>query len=216
MLTAHDLLLLVLDDETGRITPGVSEPDKAMAGAVLVDLAARGLVDVTDKGRLVMLSAEPPTEPVLRRGLAVVEEFDGRKPEAALGRLAKGLREQLAGELVDGGILRREEHKVMGLFRTNRLLANNNSYESEMRSRLSLVLSGERQPDARTGPLIALLHAMDAVTKVLVVGDKKTAKRRAKEIAQGDWAATAVRKAVQAMQAAVIASVVVASTAASS
>ncbi|MET0233574.1 MAG: GPP34 family phosphoprotein [Kibdelosporangium sp.] len=217
MLVAHDLLLLLLDDETGKTATWVSDPDTALAGAVLVDLAARDLVsvagddDVVKKGRLVVRSSEVPPEPVLRRGLEVAREQEGRKPEYALGALAKGLRDQLAGELVSAGILRREEHKVLGLFRTQRLPSNDNTYENELRSRLSAVLTGAQQPDDRTGPLLALLHATDAVTRVLPVDDKRAAKRRAKEVAEGDWAAAAVRKAVQAVQSAVIATIVVTS-----
>jgi hypothetical protein len=42
--------------------------------------------------------------------------------------------------------------------------------------------------------------------------DKKAVKQRAKEISESEWAAEAVRKAVQEMQAAVTAAIVVAST----
>ena len=46
--------------------------------------------------------------------------------------------------------------------------------------------------------------------------DKRALKRRAKEIADSDWAADAVKKAVSEMQAAITASIVVASSAAAS
>nr|WP_042191204.1 GPP34 family phosphoprotein [Kibdelosporangium sp. MJ126-NF4]CEL19915.1 hypothetical protein [Kibdelosporangium sp. MJ126-NF4]CTQ97139.1 hypothetical protein [Kibdelosporangium sp. MJ126-NF4] len=221
MLAAHDLLLLVLDDETGKILPGLPMVDTALAGAVLVDLTVRGLVDLTGehdhgrKGRLIMRSGQLPPEPVMQQGLNVISQLQGRKPDAALKPLAKGLRDQLAAELIHAGILRREEHKVLGLFRTNRLPANDSSYEAELRARLWHVLSGEVAPDWRTGPLIALLHAMNAVTTVISVPNKRAAKRRAKEIAYGTWASEAVRRAVQAMQAAVIASVIAATSASS-
>lgn len=223
MLLAHDLLLLFLDDETGRIVSGVSEPDMGLAGAVLVDLTSRGLVDIAGdndevrKGRLVLRPhREPPSDPVLRRGLDVVGQQMGRKPGSALGPLAKGLRDQLADDLVEARILRRSEHKILGLFRTTRLPANNHSHEAALRIELSKVLSGEQQPDERTGPLIALLHATDSVTKVFKVDDKRAVRKRAKQVAEGDWAAAAVRQAVQNIQAAVITTIAATSAAASS
>ena len=45
--------------------------------------------------------------------------------------------------------------------------------------------------------------------------DKKPLKQRAKEIAESDWAADAVKKAVTEMQAAVTTAIVVSATAAS-
>lgn len=218
MLVAHDLLLLLLDDETGKITWHVHEPDKALAGALLIDLAARELVSVAGegaavkKGRLVVRAGAAPEEPVLRRALDVVAERAGRKPDAVLAPLAKGLRDQLADDLVAAGVLRREEHRSLGLFRTTRLPAADDSYENALRAELAAVLAGTRRPDGRTGPLIALLYGMDAVTKLVTVADKRTAKRHAKQVAEGDWAAAAVRDAVQATQQAVIVAVIAATT----
>lgn len=217
MLVAHDLLLLLLDDETGKITWHAHEPDKALAGAVLIDLAARELIGVTGpdaakKGRLVVNAGAAPPEPVLRRALDVVREREGRKPDAVLAPLAKGLRDQLADELVAAGILRREEHKALGLFRATRLPAADDSRETALRAELAAILTGDRQPDERTGPLIALLFAVEAIATVVPPEHKRTAKRRAKEIAEGDWAATAVHDAVRAVQAAVLVSVIVTTT----
>jgi hypothetical protein len=203
MLIAHDLLLLLLDDDTGKSVSWLSQPDKALAGAVLVDLATRGLVDVSDDGKLVVRAGDAPAEPVLRRGLDLVRDKEGKKPDAVLGPLAKDLRDELADDLVSAGILRREERKVLGLFRTERLPSADDSYEATLRVRLGEVLAGTRAPDDRTGPVIALLHAMDALSQVLDLADKKAAKERAKEIAEGDWAPDVVRASVKAVQSAV-------------
>lgn len=209
MLIAHDLVLLLLDDDTGKTVSWLSQPDKALAGAVLVDLAARGLVDVADdgedvrKGRLVVRAGAEPTEPLLRRALDLVRSKEGKKADAVLGPLSKGLRDELADDLIAAGILRREEHKVLGLFRTQRLPVNDDAYETALRSRLHAVLTGSREPDDRTGPIIALLHATDTVTQTITVDDKKAARKRAKEIATGQWAGDVVRAAVQAVQSAV-------------
>ncbi|MFC5291112.1 GPP34 family phosphoprotein [Actinokineospora guangxiensis] len=207
MLVAHDLLLLLIDDESGKVSFGMSEPDKALAGAVLVDLAERDLVGVAD-GRLAAKPGPTPPEPVLAQALAVVRERDGQKPKNVLGPLAKGLRDHLADDLVEAGILRRDEKKVLGLFPTTRLPTADASRETTLRAHLAAVLAGTAEPDGRTGALIALLHAMDVVTRVIPADDKKAAKRRAKQIAVGDWAAAAVRKAVQEVQSAVMVAVI--------
>ena len=59
----------------------------------------------------------------------------------------------------------------------------------------------------------ALLSSLNVVPKVITDAvDNKALKRRAKEIAESEWAAAAVRKAVQEVQAAVTAAIVVASS----
>ncbi|WP_241996262.1 GPP34 family phosphoprotein [Kribbella antiqua] len=74
-----------------------------------------------------------------------------------------------------------------------------------------------RQPDERTGALIALLSALNVVPKVVTDAvDKRALRKRAKEIAASDWAADAVKKAVAEMQAAVTTAVVVSASAAAS
>ena len=71
------------------------------------------------------------------------------------------------------------------------------------------------EPSSRTSALIALLSAVDAVPKVFPEADKKAIRKRAKEIADREWAAKAVRDAVESVQAAIMASIVAANAASS-
>jgi len=209
MLLAEELLLLAVDDETGRVE--VSQVDKGLAGAVLLELALLDRVRVAEKGEavragwLVLRPGPAPAHPVLAAGLAALADQAGRKPEHVIDRLGKGLRDRLADGLVEAGVLRREKHRVLGLFPTRRLPAQDVTHEAEVRSRIRAALAGAT-PDERTSALIALLSALKAVTTVFAVADKRAARRRAKEIAEGQWAATAVRKAVEAVYAATAAS----------
>lgn len=217
MLLAEELLLLALDDRTGRV--GVREIDKGLAGAVLLELALLGRVRVAEKrenvraGRLVLQPGPPPGHPVLDAGLATLEDREGRRPERVIGALGKDLRDRLADGLVAAGVLRRERHRVLGLFPTRRLHAQDGTHEAAVRERIQAALRGAT-PDERTAALIALLSALKAVTTVFEVPDKRAARRRAREIAEGQWAATAVRKAVEAALAATVTAATVASTAA--
>ncbi len=73
------------------------------------------------------------------------------------------------------------------------------------------------QPAERVAALIALLSALDLAHKVV---DRegvpaRDVKKRAKAVADGDWAAKAVRDSIVAAQAAVAAAAVAATTVAS-
>lgn len=77
---------------------------------------------------------------------------------------------------------------------------------------LARVLRDGPSPDARTGALVALIHATGAKAKLL--GDpsglpRREAVARAKDIARGDWASAAVAKAISDAQTAVAASAAV-------
>ena len=211
MLLAEELLLLALDDETGKNR--VSSIDLGLAGAVLIELALLERVRVAERGesiragRLVVTPGPAPANPVLARGLEVVTEREGRKPEHVLQALGKGLRERLSDSLVDAGVLRRETRRVLGLVPVQRLPARDGSHEATLRERIWAALKGV-QPDPRTAAMIALLSSLKAVTTVFDAPNPREIRKRAKEIAEGQWAATAVRKAIDAINAATAAAVV--------
>lgn len=219
MLIAEDLLLLLYDDESGKPIAGSPGLDYALAGAVLIELTLLGKTDITSAGdgvkpgRLKVLDAAPTGDPILDERLAFVVGKPGKRPKDQIGRLSKKLRDQLLTRLADRGVLEADEDKVLGLFPVTRWPAKDARHEAEVRSKLEAVLKVGTTPDERTGALIALLSALNVVAKVVTDAvDKKALKQRAKQIAESDWAADAVRKAVTEMQAAVTAAIVVASS----
>ncbi|WP_051400143.1 GOLPH3/VPS74 family protein [Haloechinothrix halophila] len=208
MLLAEDLLLLSYDDDTGRKS-GVGNLDYALAGAVLIDLADLGRLDVTEKGRLTVVDDAPTGQAVLDDWLGKVAKYEGKKPKDAVSGLSSGLADRLLATLAERGILREEKGKVLGIFPTTRWPAEDSSHELALRERLRTVLVSGAEPDERTAPLIALLSAVDAVGEVVEKHERKDAKQRAEQIAEGDWASAATKKAVEELTAAVAAAVIV-------
>ncbi|MFD3403882.1 GPP34 family phosphoprotein [Kribbella sp. NPDC058693] len=223
MLIAEDLLLLMYDDETGKPITGSPGLDYALAGAVLIELTLQHKLDITGQnsgekpGRLKVLDGAPTGDPILDERLSYVVDKPGKKPKDQIGKLSKHLRDQLLVRLAERGVLEAEEGKVLGLFPVTRWPAKDARHESEIRAKLHSVLAQGLAPDERTGALIALMSALNVVPKVVTDAvDKRALKQRAKEIADSDWAAEAVKKAVAEMQAAVTAAIVVSATAGAS
>jgi Golgi phosphoprotein 3 GPP34 len=221
MLIAEDLLLLLYDDQTGKPIVGSTQLDYGLAGAVLLELTMLGRIDIAGRGenvkagRLVVRNPAPTGDPILDQRLAIVTDKAGSKPANVIGKLSKQLREPVLQQLAARGILQAEQGRILGLFPTTRWPAADARHEQEVRAALDSVLRVGTQPDQRTAALVALLHAVDAVPKIITTApDKKALKRRAKEIAESAWAADAVRAAVQAVQAAVTAAIIASSTAA--
>lgn len=222
-LIAEDLLLLLLDDVKGSIAAR-SELKPLLGGAVLVELALDGAVDVARGGGLlartrVYTQTEPDDlDPVLGEALEVVNARP-RTAQALVNRLGKGLEPLLLGRLVDRGLLERREERMFGIFPRTRWPAAETTHEAAVRADLIALLSSDAppDPDPRSAALVGLLAAVNRVHKEVSVPGlpKRELKRRAKVLAQGSWAAEGVREAVVAAQAAMTA-VIVSSTMAAS
>ncbi len=222
-MIAEDLLLLLYDDERGKPITGAPGLDYALAGAVLIELSVLGKLGIAGEGeevkhgRLKVLDASPTGDAILDDRLAYVAGKPGKRPTDQIVRLSKKLRDQLLARLAERGVLTADVGKVLGIFPVTRWPAADARHEAEVRSALESVLNVGTTPDQRTSALIALLSALNVVPKVVTDAvDKKALKRRAKEIADSDWAADAVKRAVAEMQAAVTTAVVVSAAATSS
>src|ERR1700712_228286 len=160
-LIAEDLLLLLLDDQTGRMTH-TTYLQLGVGGALLVELALTEAVQVARKTswlarpKVTATSVLSPDDPVLAQALATVRE----KPRTAqdlVTRLGKDQRDVLLGRLADRGLVRREEGRVLGLFPRTAWPVRDSSAETELRRRLADVLVRGADPEARTGALVRLL-----------------------------------------------------------
>lgn len=215
MLLAEDLLLLLTDDDTGKLATSGGEVDVALGGALLAELALMQRVDVAGldervrEGRLVVRDPGPTGEDLLDEALAVVRQEEGKKPQSVVTRLGKGTRVRLYEGLVAVGVLRAEDDRVLGIFPAHRWPSEDAAHESSVRADLVTAFREGETAAARTGALIALLLSLKAVHKAVdpsSVGlSRKELNANAKRIAAGDWAARAVRQAIDSTNAAIIA-----------
>jgi hypothetical protein len=214
MLLAEDLLLLVTDDASGRLSAPAEQVDAGLGGANLVELTLRNKVDLSGEqdpgkpGRIIVRDPSPAGDAVLDAALEILSARQGKRPSAVIGPLSKTLRRTLYQRLADRGVVRAEKSRILGVFPVRRWPAQDASDEAEVRRLMTQALVQQEAPDARTAALIALAHAVGCVDKVVDARQHGLSKRqlraRAKKIAEGNWASAAVRKAIEDMMAAVI------------
>ena len=218
-LIAEDLLLLLLDDGSGK--PQTQQLEVALGGAVLVELALEGMVEVTEatamwrSAKVRPVAGAAPDDPVLASALRTAGEKD-RSAQSLVEKLGKGLSDTLCRRLAERGVLERRDEKVLGLFPRTRWPARDSSHEDAVRRALTTVLVYGNEPDPRTGALVGLLHAVDRAHKSVPhagVSDREV-KKRAKQLSDGQWAAAAVKDAVAATTAATVAAMTAATAAA--
>lgn len=217
----EQLMLLSLDEETGAAKQQ-SSVHYAVAGGALVDLALGGRIALgaegeKERGRILVREATPLGEAapdlVLER-LAAKSAKGARpgKPKDWIFLLAGKCAEANRRSLVDKGIVSEERKKFLGLLPGGtRYTEADASVERELRGDLTAVLSEGAEPGERLAALIALLHGAKLHALVLPEAvssaEGKRIRERMTQIAEGDWAGSAVAKVVSEIQLALVTAV---------
>jgi hypothetical protein len=212
----EDLVLLLLDPATGRAVVDGTSLDRAIGGALLLDLALRERITADGVGaraRLSLRDAAPTGDPLLDEAASRLSGNPVRA-QKAVERLARRTRTPVLERLVERGVVRRESSRILGVFPSTTWPSTDGTGE-ELRGRIAAVLRDGARPDQHVALLISLVHAVKAEHKV-VDGPRRQLRPRAAEVAEGDWAGVAVRRAVQAVQTSVMAAVTASTVAASS
>jgi Golgi phosphoprotein 3 (GPP34) len=222
VLIAEDLLLLVTDEASGRLRVPSAQLDAGLGGANLIELTLMNRVDISGAsdqgkpGRLIVRDPSLTDDIILDAALRIVAAHRGKKPSAVIRPLARKLRVTLYQRLASGGSVRMEQSGVLGIFPIRRWPAENASHERHVRHLVTQALTQREDPDPRTAALVALLHALRCEHKIINPGQHGVSRRqlraRAQEIAAGNWASQAVRKAIDEMIAATAAAVAAASS----
>ncbi|CCH27444.1 GPP34 family phosphoprotein [Actinosynnema sp. NPDC047251] len=206
MLTLADELALLAYDDDGTCRLGQPSLGYGLAGAVLVELAIAGRVDVVDK-RVAALSTAPIGHPVLDAALTTIADDKLRRPKEWVQKLAKGLTDDVLDGLADQEVLRREQDKVLWVFPRTRFPSPGGvepALETEVRRRLAKAIETDDKVDPRTAALCSIIKAVQFDRKVFTQ-PRDRVKKRLREISEGGWAADATRKAIEEVQAALTA-----------
>ncbi|BBG01351.1 MULTISPECIES: GOLPH3/VPS74 family protein [Pseudonocardia] len=189
------LALVLLDPATGRFVVDRQRTERALAGAVLLDLAARGRLETDERPHpRLRLVPGPVTDVVTERAARLPSGwFPARR---GVSRLVPGLRPAVLDVLAGSGHVDREPGGFLRFARwwpdpvlRDRLLAG-----------VSAALRDGVAVDTRLAGLVSLLHAVRAEHRVLD-GRRRELRERARVVADGDWAGPAVTAAVREVQA---------------
>jgi Golgi phosphoprotein 3 (GPP34) len=166
-----------------------------------------GVCRLAQSGRLTITDIAPTDDPELHSALAKLQTLEGKKIKFLVSkmsgkRITKGLERRLLERLATAGVLRLERRRFLGNFPGTTWPSNDTSSEEGVRERLHTALVAGLTPTERTVALIGFLQATGLLTKVVPSEDKKSRRRRARELTAGDWAARAVKQAIEEVAAA--------------
>ena len=225
MLLAEDLLLLVTDDTSGRLSAPAARVDAGLGGANLVELTLLNKVDLSGEGdqgkpgRIIVRDPAPAGDDVLDAALGILITRQGSKPSTVIRPLSKNLRHRLYQRLAGSGMIRAGRGRTLGIFPARTWPAQDSRHEEQVRQLVTQALVQRTAPDARTAALIALLHALKCEHKIIDPRQYRLSRRqlraRAEEVAMDNWASEALRKVISEMVAATATAATAAATASS-
>jgi Golgi phosphoprotein 3 (GPP34) len=210
LLIVDDLMLLLMDDD-GASVQGAGTLYYTLGGAVLTELALLGRVEADDSGivngpRVTAAGEGPLPDPLLQSAYDTIAEKTQRV-QPLLVALGADLWRVVLDRLVDRGLLRREESRMLGVFRSTRWPAADEQHEAQLRARIRRVLEDGEAPDPRTAAIIGLLSASSALPSLRPPLPWTAATvTRAKELERGEWGPEAVATAVTRTAAGIAAS----------
>ena len=207
-------MLLALRNDKGTVAGGVMY-QQALGGAILAELVFDGRVRTEAEGRssyAIVQDSMPTGDPVLDECLKKMATASRRsKLQTWVQRFAgiRRLKHRVASGLVDKGILRESEGKVLLIFSRRLYPEVDPTWEHRVVEGLKdAVFTDSTDVDPRTSVLVALAHHTGLLKANL---DRKRLKARRERIAaivKGDAVGKATKQAVEAMHAAMTVAVI--------
>ncbi|OII26761.1 GOLPH3/VPS74 family protein [Curtobacterium sp. MCBA15_013] len=210
-LTVPQAFALLQIESDGRKSTDVQTLDAGLAGAVLADLALRGVVSLQD-GFVAVVNGAAIGDPVLDGVVGTIAAADKpRKAKWWITRIGKRpLRDDVFAGLIARGLITLEQGKTLGIFPTTKYPERDGGPEALLRAGIGDVLAGRAEPTPFAAAVIGLLDATSTLRKQFGKVDRALVK----EVTSGGWASPAVKAVLEDIQTAAIMATVAASTAA--
>lgn len=198
----EEVLLLALDDDTGRTPPGLPYTS-AMAGAILAELTFRSRVTVNEAGgRAVVQCADPSGvgDPLLDDALARIVATDPPEELSVwIRRLLadRGLKTRASLRLVERGILREEEGTLLFFTRKGYPAADPEPERRVVERLRAAIFTDAEEVDARTRVLLSLARSAGLLRRVFGRAGVETRARQIDSLLSGAGVSSAVREVLE-------------------
>lgn len=207
----EEYLLIALDDDKGAFVIDSTHLHYGFAGSILLELALREKIDIEgDYLHLKSRSSEP--EAALNQAIALIAESDKTKKVKhwldALARKAGEMKQATLQRLIERGVLRKEEHKILWIIPNNKYPTSNSNPENKVRERLNNVILNGAKSEPRDVMLLSLIDVSDLTKEAFRdQSDYKEVKRKIKEVTEDIKISQAINKSIREIQTAIMISI---------
>ena len=183
---ADEIVVLMLDDETGAIRPLCAGfANVAIAGGILMELALLARID-TDLKSLYVIDPKPVGDEILDSALqeiAAEPRRDGSKSWIRHFAFHKGdLTSHVLERLVRAGILRAEDRRLLWMFSRRAYPQNTGREEREAKGRLLAVVFDDAIPSPRDTLLLSLADSSGVLDAILSADELRKASKRIEQV----------------------------------
>lgn len=204
----EEFLLIALDDSKGQFVIDSTHLHYGFAGAILLELALREKITVAGDSIRINDSAAV-TEVALNKVLGYLKE-DAKSAKVkdvinALGKQASDLKQDVLQRLINKGILKKEEAKILWIIPNNKYPTSNLSPENKVRERLKAVMLDGAKSEPRDIMLLSLIDVSDLTKEAFRdKSDYREVKMKIKEVTQDIKISGVINKSIREIQAAIM------------
>ncbi len=189
---AEEIVLLALNDETGKISRNVPEQslECAIAGAFLMELDFMNRIDAGVE-TVTLVNAEPTGDPLLDETIALLGKVDHSTVIVqALAKLmlkAGEFESRLLASLVHKGILKEQDKSFLWMKGERTYPTIDGREESEVRTRIRMIILTDTLPDPRDVAIISLMEACKLYRTVFLNEELSECRKRIAQVAKMDF-----------------------------
>ena len=205
MLTfAEELLLLALDDEKGVLVQmPIMSFEYGLIGAILMELALMNKID-TDLKNLILIDEAETGDEIFDKVIRFIKEYPKSKDAKywvnVICSRIENLKDLLLARLIEKGILKEVEKKILWVFSKRRYPVVDNKEEKEVKTRIRDTILSDEIPDPRDIVLISLVRTCGLMDEIFSPEEIEIANSRIAQIAKMDLIGQAVSKVVNEIQ----------------
>lgn len=210
----EELLLLALHDTKGSVSANASTAiEYALAGGQLLELAVAERISLESK-HVTVTDAAPFGDELIDAALVrIAAEGKLRTAKWWVNALHGKTKTMYLSRLEARGVVSIEHRKMLGILPVTRHPQIDPAVEQEIRARLRHVLLAGGEPDERTVGLVGLVSACNLVGVAIPErAERESAKAQIKLMTEGQPVGKAVRAIVDEISAAVMITVLAASS----
>ena len=204
----EEYLLIALDDDKGKFVIDSTHLHYGFGGAILLELALREKISI--EGDYIRLKDSSTVKEVaLNKAIDILESSSKSiKIKDLINTLAKKageLKQDTLQRLMNKGILKKEEHKILWIIPNNKYPTSDLSPENKVRERLKAVMLLGEKSEPRDIMLLSLIDVSDLTREAFRdKEDYKAVKKKIKEVTQDVKISNAINKSIREIQAAIM------------
>jgi len=206
---SQDLILLALNPQTGKTRfSWYAALEYGLVGSLLLDLVLRGKLEIDNDNRVIGATAGNTGDEFLDRHLN--EVLASSRPRTARFWVTRWRRRYrwfqpiMLQNLVDLGVLERQEQRILGLFPTQRYFLTDESIQREIVQQVRAAVLEGTGLNSRMTALISLMQASHLTDAVFRPEERPEARLQIKAITEGELVGKAVSKAIPTIQTATL------------